>query len=251
MINKESIDNSIVDKNEARLGLLQSLSVEALVDAMNPMSYQKVYMEGVRSLFPGQKLVGQAVTLRFLPVRPDLKTETRLGEDSPEYKAIEACGPGKILVADAMGLPYASIGGDIKFSRLEKIGAAGIITDGAIRDAAVLRESGLQLFARGVTAKIGSLEILPFEVKGYIQCGGVLVKPYDYIVAEHDGVVVISQEIIDRVIDDAIVHEELESVVKKQLDIENVSPGKYYPFFEGANLDRVKKLKKKFNKKPD
>ena len=33
-----------------RLSLLQNLSVEALVDAMNPMSYQKVYMEGVLSL---------------------------------------------------------------------------------------------------------------------------------------------------------------------------------------------------------
>ena len=79
---------------DLRLSLLQNLSVEALVDAMNPMSYQKVYMEGVHSLFPEQKLVGQAVTLRFLPVREDLKTETRIGEDSPEYKAIEACGPG-------------------------------------------------------------------------------------------------------------------------------------------------------------
>ena len=234
---------------DLRLSLLQNLSVEALVDAMNPMSYQKVYMEGVHSLFPEQKLVGQAVTLRFLPVREDLKTETRIGEDSPEYKAIEACGPGMILVADAMGVPYASIGGDIKFSRLKKNGAAGIVTDGAIRDARVLRESGLKLFARGVTAKIGSLEILPFEVNGYIQCGGVLVKPNDYIVAEHDGVVVIPNEIIDRVIDDAISHEELEVVVKKQLEIENVSPGKYYPFFEGSNLERIKKLKKKFLQK--
>lgn len=234
-----------------KLDLLQNLSVEALVDAMNPMSYQKVYMEGVHSLYPGQKMVGQAITLRFLPVRPDLKTETRLGESSPEYRAIEACGTGKILVADAMGVPYASIGGDIKFSRLKKTGAAGIVTDGAIRDAAALRDSGLQLFARGVTAKIGSLEILPFEVNGYIQCGGVLVKPNDFIVAEDDGVVVIPDEIIDRVIDDAIAHEELEFIVKNQLEVENVSPGKYYPFFEGSNLDRVKQLQQKLNRKPD
>lgn len=225
-----------------KLRVLEQLSVEVLIDVMSLMGYQNMYMEGVHSLFPNQKLVGQAVTLRFLPIRPDLKYETRIGIDSPEYQAIETCGPHKILVADAMGLPYASIGGDIKFSRLKRVGAAGIVTDGAIRDANVLRHSGLLLFAQGVTAKIGSLEILPYEVNGYIQCGGVLVKPDDFIVAEHDGVVVLPNEMVESVIKEALIHEELEQTVKEQLEVEDISPGKYYPFFEGSNLERVKKL---------
>ena len=213
-----------------RLSLLQNLSVEALVDAMNPMSYQKVYMEGVHSLFPEQKLVGQAVTLRFLPVREDLKTETRIGEDSPEYKAIEACGPGMILVADAMGVPYASIGGDIKFSRLKKNGAAGIVTDGAIRDLDVLLEEdyGLSVYAKARSFH-GNPSSLPADENVQIQCGGALVRPGDIMVGDNDGVLVVPSWMAENVLEWATEHEGAENLVKEKIKAENVIPGKYYP----------------------
>ena len=63
-------------------------------------------------------MAGRAVTLRFVPHRPDLASDKPKGADSAEYVAFELCGPENVLVIDAMGWEYSSIGGDIKFMRL-------------------------------------------------------------------------------------------------------------------------------------
>jgi hypothetical protein len=55
------------------------------------------------------------VTLRFVPHRPDLADDKPKGVISAEYVAFELCGPGEVIVIDAMGWKYSSIGGDIKF----------------------------------------------------------------------------------------------------------------------------------------
>lgn len=96
---------------------LQKLACTSILDALDHLGCAPVFMRGVRSLTPGHKLVGRAVTLRFLPVRPDLRPEVRSRQDSAEYRAMELCGPGDVLVIDAMGWPFASVGGDIKFLR--------------------------------------------------------------------------------------------------------------------------------------
>ena len=70
-------------------------------------------------------MAGRAVTLRFVPHRPDLATDKPKGSDSAEYVAFELCGPGEALVIDAMRWPYSSIGGDIKFYRLYQRGVGG------------------------------------------------------------------------------------------------------------------------------
>jgi len=148
---------------KAVLDSLRDISVATLVDALNRKGYRSSFMVGVRSLTPGRKLVGRAVTLRFLPNRPDLLEETRRGPDSPEYRAMDLCGPGYVLVVDGMGLPYASIGGEIKFHRLKQRQAEGIVTDAAVREAAVVQKYGLKLFAQNSTAKQGTTDFLPLR----------------------------------------------------------------------------------------
>ena len=58
----------------------------------------------------------------------------------------------------------------------------------------------------------------------------MLVRPGDVLVGDDDGVAVVSQGIVDEVIRIAHEREEVEEVVKTQLEIERCSPGKYYPF---------------------
>ena len=57
-------------------------------------------------------MVGRAVTLRFVPNRPDILKDKPKAENSPEYVAFELCGPNEVLVASAVG-PWESVGGDI------------------------------------------------------------------------------------------------------------------------------------------
>lgn len=232
------------DKATDVLEALRAFSVATLVDALNRKGYRNAYMLGVRSLFPGQKLVGRAVTLRFLPNRPDLLEETRRGPDSPEYRAMDMCGPGDVLVVDGMGLPWASIGGEIKFHRLKQRCAEGIVTDAAIREATVVRKYGLKLYAQNSTAKQGTTDFLPYGVNEYIHCGGVLVRPRDYVVGDDDGVVVVPHHIAREIVAEAAEHRRLEEFILDRLDRENVSPGHYYPIGDPGMREKLTRLAK-------
>jgi regulator of RNase E activity RraA len=160
--------------------------------------------------------------------------------------AFELCGPGEVLVIDAMRWPYSSIGGDIKFYRLYQRGVGGLVTDGAVRDTNTLKDYGFPVYSANATAKQGPAEFWPWQVNDCIQCGGVLVRPGDAIVGDDDGVVVVPASAANEVIQVAHQREEVEAVIKEQLKIEQCSPGKYYPF----NDNTWKLFEEKTGKKP-
>ena len=212
------------------LEALKQIPTQTLIDALWVKNWPQSYIEGARPLQLGQKMAGRAVTLRFVPHRLDLAADKPKGDRSAEYVAIELCGPGEVLVVDAMGWTYSSIGGDIKFFRLMQRAVGGLVTDGSVRDSVALKEYGFPVFSASTTAKQGPAEFWPWQVNDAIQCGGVLVRPGDAIVGDDDGVVVVPRSEVDEVIRIAHQREEVEEVVKAQLEIEKCSPGKYYPF---------------------
>lgn len=212
------------------LKVLREIPTQTLIDALWVKGWPMTYIEGARPLQPGQKMAGRAVTLRFVPHRPDLAADKPRGDKSAEYVAIELCGPGEVLVIDAMGWKYSSIGGDIKFLRLKQRNAGGLVTDGAVRDSKALKEYGFPVYCASTTAKQGPAEFWPWQVNDCIQCGRVLVRPGDAVVGDDDGVVVVPRSMVDEVIDIAHEREAVEEVIKAQLEIEQCSPGKYYPF---------------------
>ena len=115
------------------LATLKNIPTQTLIDGLWVKGWPSGYIEGALPLKPGQSLAGRAVTLRFVPHRPDLAEDKPKREQSAEYVAIELCGPGEVLVIDAMGWKYSSIGGDIKFMRLMQRNVGGLVTDGCVR----------------------------------------------------------------------------------------------------------------------
>ena len=216
--------------SDETLEILRAIPTQTLIDAQWVKGWPMSYISGALPLQQGQHMAGRAVTLRFVPHRPDLAADKPKGADSAEYVAIEMCGPGEVLVIDAMGWKYSSVGGDIKFLRMKQLDAGGLVTDGGVRDSVALKEYGFPVYSASLTAKQGPAEFWPWQVNDAIQCGGVLVRPGDAIVGDDDGVVVVPQSIVDEVIQIAHEREEVEEVVKAQLEIERCSPGKYYPF---------------------
>ena len=216
--------------SDETLEVLRNIPTQTLIDGLWVMGWPMSYIEGARPLQRGQSMSGRAVTLRFVPHRPDLAQDKPKGDQSAEYVAYELCGPGEVLVIDAMGWTYSSIGGDIKFMRLHQRGVGGLVTDGAVRDSNSLIEYGFPVYSAATTAKQGPAEFWPWQVNDAIQCGGVLVRPGDAIVGDDDGAVVVPQAAVDQVIAIAHEREEVEAVIKAQLEVERCSPGKYYPF---------------------
>ena len=220
------------------------VAVATVYSGLLQMGYAPCLMKGVRAFTPGKHLVGTARTLRFIPPRPDIVGETNRGVDSPEYRAMGSCRPGEVLVCDAIGKRYASVGGDVKLLQLQMVGAAGIVTDGAIRDLDIVRTYGLAVFAQDRSPAGGPAEgISPYEENVAIGCGGVAVRPGDLIVGDDDGVVVVARAVVADVIDWAEDHEKSEEHIKELIRRENVAPGKYYnpETFERLSHERQKR----------
>jgi len=222
--------SDVAEISKETLEVLRGIPTQTLIDGLWVMGWPMSFIHGANPLQPGQSMAGRAVTLRFVPHRPDLAQDKPKGEQSAEYVAIELCGPEQVLVIDAMGWEYSSIGGDIKFLRMMQRQAGGLVTDGAVRDSNALKAYGFPVYSANTTAKQGPAEFWPWQVNDAIQCGDVLVRPGDAVVGDDDGAVVVPKAAVDEVIRIAHEREEVEEVIKAQLEIERCSPGKYYPF---------------------
>merc|ERR1719183_3106620 len=99
-------------------------------------------------------MIGRAITIQFAAARPDIAADKPSGTDSPEYEAFELVNGKEVIVMSSVG-PWESVGGDIKFLRLFQRGCAGLVTDGSVRDTAVLREYGFPVFSHSTTPRQG------------------------------------------------------------------------------------------------
>jgi regulator of RNase E activity RraA len=212
---------------------LAELPTQTLIDGLWVRNWPQAMIHGARPIFPGKKMAGRAVTLRFVPQRPDIAADKPKGEQSAEYVAFELCGPNEVLVASSVG-PWESVGGDIKFFRLFQRKVGGLVTDGSVRDTVTLREYGFPVFAFSSTAKQGPAVMQPWGVQEVITCGGITVRPGDAIVGDDDGVVVVPAAMAEEVLKVAAEREAIEKVIKAELARHPGSPGKYYPFNEAT-----------------
>ena len=80
------------------LAKLGNLSTQAHVDGLWVMGWPNAQIDGSRALHPSHKCVGRAVTLQFVPARPDIAADKPPGGESPEYEAFEKCGPNEVSV---------------------------------------------------------------------------------------------------------------------------------------------------------
>jgi 4-hydroxy-4-methyl-2-oxoglutarate aldolase len=111
--------------------------------------------------------------------------------------ALSLVQPGDVFVLAAGGVRDYSCMGELASNILRWRGAAGAVVDGAVRDAAGIRDVNMPMFARAVTPRNYHYPFgLPHgAVNVPVVCAGVTVRPGDVIVADDDGVVVVPQEI--------------------------------------------------------
>src|SRR3954451_25287342 len=136
--------------------------------------------EKIRSLFPGVRVLGTAVTVRL--AEEDL---------APTVTAVDMLRPGDVLVVDHAGIGSTACWGELTSLAAATRGAVGFIVDGAVTNVAEIGAHRLPTFARAVAAKGGRRRTGGGGINVPIQCGGVAVHPGDLVTADDDGIVVI------------------------------------------------------------
>ncbi len=217
--------------NPDTLATLRRVSTATLSTQMFKRGFRNVFMQGVRALGTyGENMVGPATTVRNIPAREDIDIMSTLGNpEHPQRKAVETCKPGHVLVMDCRGDARAASGGDILMTRLLRRGAAGVVTDGGIRDAGPIAKMPLPVFCAGPSAPLNIVRHHAVEIDTPIACGGVAVYPGDILVGDADGVVVLPAHLADEVARDAAAQEALEEFLLMKIDQGAPLPGTYPP----------------------
>jgi 4-hydroxy-4-methyl-2-oxoglutarate aldolase len=142
---------------------------------------------------PGQRVCGQAVTLRYEPYGGAPATHRRLGSpalagDRDLYGLAE---PGDVAVISAHGDLSAAVAGDISLGFAAAAGIAGVLVDGAVRDVETLRGQPVPVWARGTSPLAARYRWAAAELNGPVDLAGARVEPGDLVVADGNGVCVV------------------------------------------------------------
>jgi regulator of RNase E activity RraA/2-keto-4-pentenoate hydratase/2-oxohepta-3-ene-1,7-dioic acid hydratase in catechol pathway len=213
---------------------LREVSTATLAAQLRKRGLNTLTLDGLRAIHPEQKMAGYARTVRYLPLREDLSGAQ--GPMNAQKRAIEDIRPGEILVIEARGEVTAGTIGDILALRAQVRGAAGIVTDGAIRDAQAL--SGLQLpvYHAAVHPAVLGRRHVPWETGVTVACAGATIQPGDILVGDADGVVVLPPKIAADVLADAREQERQEQFIAERVAAGESIDG-LFPLPEGRRAE--------------
>jgi regulator of RNase E activity RraA/2-keto-4-pentenoate hydratase/2-oxohepta-3-ene-1,7-dioic acid hydratase in catechol pathway len=210
-LNGQSEGVPVVLSSRALAGFA-AVSTATLAYQLRRRGLNGLTMDGLRSTRPDRPMAGFARTLRYVPLREDLSARYGTGMNA-QKQAIEQIRPGEVLVIDARRETTAGTIGDILALRAQTRGAAGIVTDGAIRDAARLAALDIPTYHAAVHPAVLGRRHVPWECGATVACAGVTVQPGDLVVGDGDGVVVLPPGIAAEILADASEQERQEEFV--------------------------------------
>lgn len=158
---------------------IAALSGQAASLVGDAIGRRRIMDNGIRPLALSMKVCGPAFTVQ---VRP--------GDNLMVHAAVMLARKGDVVVVDAGGNCDFGIWGQIVSRAAMARGIAGVVLDGAVRDAADIAADGLPVWSRGINPRGGSRDG-PGEIGFPVCCGGLMVEPGDIVVADGDGVCVV------------------------------------------------------------
>src|ERR1051326_20153 len=175
----------------ARLARLDTCGVS---DAMDRLGLAGA-VQGMRPMWPCPRIAGEVITVRLRRAEP--------GEHAPRHlgtAAIEAGGPGTVIVIEHHDRADAAGWGGILSLAAKRKGVEGVIIDGTCRDVDDSRDVGFPVYARAAT---------PMTARGRwgkawrgepIRIGDLHVAQGDYVISDWSGAVFLPADRAEEVI---------------------------------------------------
>jgi regulator of RNase E activity RraA len=196
----------------------------------------------------GRNMVGPAFTLRYMPAREDRNQLVEFRNPKhPQRLAIESCPEGHVLVMDSRKDARAASAGDILITRLMVRGAAGVVTDGGLRDAASIGALEMPSYFARPSSPTNLTLHEAIEINGPIGCGDAPVFPGDIVVGDDDCVIIITADIADEVADEAVEMTAYEDFVLEQVQTGATIIG-LYPGTKPESLEKFAQWRKANNR---
>lgn len=195
---------------DAQLEKIKRLPIEAMWGAVQNKGYRFCFANHFKLTQPGVKLVGRALTMRYLPVRPDLDEGVRLLAKEGDWdvswnvRAGDDGKPGDIAVVELGGaIDRATFLGDMTGLAMKLRGMRGVVVDGGIRDLnEFLPMKDFPIYYVGAHASAMADQV-GVEWNSPVRIGSVTVLPGDVVVGDEEGVLFFPPQITDDVIKSA------------------------------------------------
>jgi len=160
--------------------------------------------KGITPAIPKVKMVGTAYTVRYIPVGAVKGT---VGD------YIDDVLPGDVVVLDNNSRTDCTVWGDILTVTAKMKGISGTVIDGVCRDVPTILEEKYPIFSRGRFMMTGKERVMVEATQVIVSIGEVQVKPGDILVGDDSGVVVVPQEMAEKVLEAAMVIDEAEKCI--------------------------------------
>jgi 4-hydroxy-4-methyl-2-oxoglutarate aldolase len=164
---------------------------------------------GMKPIDPTVRIAGPALTV-----------DARPADNLILHYAVLKARPGDVLVVDAKGFMEAGPWGDVLTLQAMKLGIAGLVISGCVRDANLIIDLGFPVFCRGLSIK-GTGKNQPGKVNVPICIGDAVIRPGDIIVGDRDGLVVVAQDEVDMAIANSIARENKEVQQRQAIEAGN------------------------------
>jgi regulator of RNase E activity RraA len=170
----------MTDGLAARLAHLDTCGVS---DALDRLGLSGA-VQGLGPMWPCPRIAGQVITVRLRRAEP--------GEHAPRHlgtAAIEAGGPGQVIVIEHHDREDAAGWGGILSLAARLKGLEGVIVDGTCRDVDDSRDVGFPVYARAATPMTARGRVVEASMGEPIRVADLVVSPGDYVIADGSGVV--------------------------------------------------------------
>ena len=134
-------------------------------------------------------LIGSALTVKCRP-----------GDNLMIHKALTMAQKGDVIVVDAGGDLTNALFGEIMTATAVAIGVAGIVLNGAVRDAEEIGQGEFPLYAAGVTHR-GPYKDGPGEINVPIAIDGMVIQPGDLMLGDADGLLCVPYDSLQSVLE--------------------------------------------------
>ncbi|AFD00165.1 3-hexulose-6-phosphate synthase [Methanocella conradii HZ254] len=182
---RESIDAAgkqyIVSEKKARDEEIRELFMQVSTPNISDAMHRAPAMRDIKPLYEGIKMVGRAVTVQNFP-----------GDWAKPVEASDVAQKGEVIVI-YNGSNYIAPWGELASRGCQQKGIAGVVIDGAIRDVDDIKRIKFPAFASASVPNAGDPKGMG-EINVEITCGGLKVRPGDWIIGDDNGVMVVPAE---------------------------------------------------------
>ena len=179
---------------------LARLDCCALSDALDRLNLTGA-VSGLGRFSTDRRIAGRAITVKL--VERDQAPRVAGPPRHLGTTAVEAGGPGTIVVIEQRtGIEAGSWGGILSLAAALR-GIEGVVADGPVRDIEEARAYGLPVYARALTVRTARGRIAEAATNVDVRIGDVQVSPGDYVLADAGGVVFVRAADVERVVREA------------------------------------------------